>query len=207
VSSRRLLIFIGFLVLFLAAPSYGAAPKKPGPTGEVPLLITAARLEADQNSGTVTFSGKVKATYGDAILYADRLVVYLQKQPAPASRAAPASPAQAAASPLGDLGAEKIDRIVAKGNVRLVQQDRVATGQEAIYYKNRDEVVLLGNPQLWRAENTLKGERIIYNLKTNKVLVESSPQRRVEALLYSKGAPAGKVGRPPGPGGPKARQP
>jgi lipopolysaccharide export system protein LptA len=67
-----------------------------------------------------------------------------------------------------------------------VQEDRVATGEEAIYYKDRDEVVLRGRPQLWQAENTLKGERIVFNLKTNKMMVESSPQKRVEAVLYSK---------------------
>jgi lipopolysaccharide export system protein LptA len=207
VRSRRVLVLAGFLVLFLAAPSYGAAAKKPGPEGEVPLLITAARLEADQNAGIIIFSGQVKATYGDAILYADQLRVYLQTKPAAPKGAAPASQEKAGSSPLGDLGAEKIDRIVAHGNVRLVQEDKVATGDEAIYYKNRDEVVLLGNPQLWRAENTLKGERIIYNLKTNKVLVESSAQRRVEALLYSQGTSAGKAGQSPGPKGRKARQP
>jgi lipopolysaccharide export system protein LptA len=105
------------------------------------------------------------------------------------------------------VGAEKIDRIVAKGNVRMVQEDRVATGDEAIYYQDRDEVVLKGNPQLWRAENTLKGERIIFNLATKKVLVESSPQRRVEALLYSKGASEGKASQPLGPKARKSPQP
>jgi lipopolysaccharide export system protein LptA len=83
----------------------------------------------------------------------------------------------------------------------------VATGDEAIYYKKRDEVVLTGNPQLWRAENTLKGERIIFNLKTNKVLVESSPQRRVEALLYSQGTSEGKAKPPLSPKARKSRQP
>ena len=89
----------------------------------------------------------------------------------------------------------------------MVQEDRVATGDEAIYYKDRDEVVLKGNPQLWRAENTLKGERIIFNLTTNKVLVESSPQRRVEALLYSKGASAGKASQLFSAKARKSRQP
>jgi lipopolysaccharide export system protein LptA len=68
-------------------------------------------------------------------------------------------------------------------------------------------VELKGNPQLWRAENTLKGERIIFNLATNKVLVESSPQRRVEALLYSQGASGGKTSQPLGPKARKSRQP
>jgi lipopolysaccharide export system protein LptA len=68
-------------------------------------------------------------------------------------------------------------------------------------------VVLTGNPQLWRAENTLKGERIIFNLATKKVLVESSPQRRVEALLYSQGASEGKASQPLSPKARKSRQP
>lgn len=189
----------------VASPADGAALKKQ--EEEVPLRITAARLEADQKEGIIIFSGQVKAIYGDSTLYADQLRVYFKAKPAPAKGAAPAPQEQADKSPLGDLGAEKIDRIVAKGNVRMVQEDRVATGNEAIYYKDRDEVVLTGNPQVWRAENTLKGERIIFNLKTNKALVESSPQRRVEALLYSQGTSEGKAKQPLSPKARKSRQP
>ena len=206
---HRLLALAGLLVIFWAGSplAYGAAPKKPGPEKEVPLQITAARLEADQTKGVVTFSGSVKSVYGDATLYSDQLRVYFKPKPEP-PKGTPKPPQEKAdQSPLGDVGAEKIDRIVAKGNVRMVQEDRVATGDEAIYYKDRDEVVLMGNPQLWRAENTLKGERIIFNLATNKVLVESSPQRRVEALLYSQGGAAGKASKPLSPKARKIRQP
>jgi lipopolysaccharide export system protein LptA len=203
------LALAGLLVILWAGlpVAYGAAPKKPGPEKEVPLRITAERLEADQTKGMVVFSGSVKAVYGDATLYADQLQVYFQAKPAPPKGTPTPPPEKAGQSPLGDVGAEKIDRIVAKGNVRMVQEDRVATGDQAIYYKDRDEVVLTGNPQLWRAENTLKGERIIFNLATKKVLVESSPQRRVEALLYSQGASGGKAKQAPGPKPRKSRQP
>ena len=98
------------------------------------------------------------------------------------------------------MGGDKIDRIVAQGSVRFVQADRVATGQTATYYKDRDEVVLVGNPQLWQAENNLKGERIIFNLKDNKMRVESSPQKRVEAHLYPATQGAGGKGAGPGAG-------
>ena len=206
---HRFLALAGLLVMFWAGSPLadGAAPKKQGPEKEVPLRITAARLEADQKEGIVIFSGQVKAMYGDATLYSDQLRVYFKTKPEPPKGAAKPPQEKAEQSPLGDLGAEKIDRIVAKGNVRMVQEDRVATGDEAIYYKDRDEVVLTGNPQLWRAENTLKGERIIFNLKTKKVLVESSPQRRVEALLYSQGASEGKANQPLSPKARKSRQP
>ncbi len=201
----RWLALAGLLAMFWAVvpPADGAAPKKEG--GEVPLRITAARLEADKVKGIIIFSGQVKAVYGDSTLYADQLWIYLETKPEPAKGTPKPPPEQAEQSPLGDIGADQIDRIVAKGNVRMVQEDRVATGDEAIYYKKRDEVVLLGNPQVWKAENTVKGERIIFNLKTNKVLVESSPHRRVEALLYSQGE--GKAKQIPSPKARKPRQP
>jgi len=194
-----------------AAPVRAEAKAKKGPEGEVPLQITASRLEADQKQGVIVFSGQVKAQQGDSILYADQLQVYFQPGPAVSSPAASAATPKEkpGPSPLGDLGGEKITKIVARGQVRFVQGDRVATGQEAIYYKDREEVVLLGNPQLWRAENTLKGEKIIFNLRDDKVLVESSPQKRVEAHLYSsaQGSAGGKEILPFGPKGRKGRQP
>lgn len=206
---RRIMVLAGMLILLLTglSPAFGAPPKQPAAEKEIPLRISAARLEADQKEGIIIFSGQVKALYGDSTLYSEKLMVYLKKEPAAAKGAAKPPQEQAEASPLGDLGAGKIDRIVAKGQVRFVQGDRVATGSEAIYYKDKDEVVLLGSPQLWQAENTLKGERIVFNLATNKVLVESSPQRRVEAMLYSKGSSQGKTNLPLGPKTTKGRQP
>lgn len=181
-----------------------AADKKGGPKGpqdEFPLHITAARLEADQKERTIIFSGQVKATYGDNILYADQLRVYYEPPAAGAApKAAAPSPEKKETSPLGDLGGEKIDRIVASGGVRFVQGEKVATGREATYYRKRDEIVLVGNPQVWSAENTLKGERIVFNLKENRVRVESSAQKRVEAHLFPANQPAGGAkGIPLGP--------
>jgi len=195
------------------APAAGKTPTpaagKKEPRGEFPLRITAARLEADQKEGLVVFTGNVKADYGDSTLYADLLRVFFKPKPeAPKGKAAGSAPAAEDQGPLGELGGEKIDRIVATGTVRFVQEDRVATAEEAIYYKDRDEVVLRGNPQVWRAENTLKGERIIFNLATNKVLVESSPQKRVEAVLYSQTTGGRESGDlfPPGAKARKGRQ-
>lgn len=186
-----------------AAPPLKETPPPAKPGGEFPLHITSQKLEADQTAGVVIFTGQVKATYGENILYSDQLRVYFQKKPeaaqgkGPAPAAAAPKPAAgkeaASPSPLGELGGDKIDRIVAEGSVRFVQGDRVATGQTATYYKDRDEVVLVGNPQLWQAENNLKGERITFNLKDNKMRVESSPQKRVEAHLYpANQGPGGK---------------
>jgi len=202
------LIILAALAGLAAAPVLGAPPEKgkaaqPKPDREFPLHITAAKLEAEQPAGVIIFSGAVKATYGENILYADQLRVYFQKKPEAAkAKGGTAAGAKEAAgeNPLGELGGDKIDRIVAQGSVRFVQGDRVASGQTATYYKGREEVVLVGNPQLWQAENNLKGERIIFSLKDNRMRVESSPLKRVEAHLYPATQGAGGKGALPLPG-------
>jgi lipopolysaccharide export system protein LptA len=209
VKLQRFLVLAGIMVLCLTGVPrvYGAPSQQQAVTKEIPLRITATRLEADQKHRTIIFSGQVKALYGEYTLYCSKLVVYLKHQAKSSQAAAGPKAGVAAQAPLADLGGNKIDRIVAQGKVRFVQGNRVATGKEAIYYKDKDEVVLRGNPQLWQAENTLKGSRIVFNLKTNKVVVESSPQRRVEALIYSKGNAAGKTSLPLGQKTHKGSQP
>lgn len=185
------------------APPTPAAAVQAGETrkAEIPLRISAAQLEADQEQRLITFSGQVKAEYGDSVLYADKLLVFYQP-PKGGKPSLPESSQSPAASPLGDLGGEKLDRLEARGNVRFVQGDRVATAEQAVYHRQRDEIVLQGRPQVWRGENHLKGSRITFRLASRKVVVEGSPRQRVEAYLYQatekiKGAtPAVPSGRP-----------
>ena len=179
------------------------APKKQKP--EMPLSISAAQLEADQDQHLIVFKGKVKAVYGDTTLYADQLLVFYKPRKNDRASSSSAKTSQGI-SPLGNLGSEKIDRIEARGNVRYVQGDRVATGEKATYYRDKDEIVLLGRPQVWRGENHLRGSKITFNLASQKVVVESSPQQRVEAHLYQ-ATREGKPSRDLFPGGPPAVSP
>ena len=100
------------------------------------------------------------------------------------------------------VGIEKITRIEALGKVRIVEGDRVATGDKAIYYTQEDKIVLLGNPQLWQGENSLKGQEIIFFHKENRAVVEGEINKRVEAVIY----PSPKTqlpGKPKTPSPPK----
>lgn len=192
---------LGLSFTFALAQDKG--PRSSAPTvsreGETPLHITAAQLEADEERHLILFKGQVKAVYGDATLYADRLLIFYRPKKSQGARPDSGAGAQPP-SVLGDLGGEKLDRIEAQGNVRVVQGDRVATAQQAVYYKDREEIVLTGRPQVWRGENLLKGERLIVHLDSKKVVVESSPQQRVEAHLYQSGKGLQELGprtRPP----------
>jgi lipopolysaccharide export system protein LptA len=107
-----------------------------------------------------------------------------QEAPAPPSARAKSSPPGTESSPLGAVGIEKITRIEALGKVRMVQGDRVATGDKAIYYTQEDKLLLMGNPQLWRGDNSLKGHLITFFVQENRAVVESDPNKRVEAVIY-----------------------
>jgi lipopolysaccharide export system protein LptA len=189
-----------------AATAPAAQAKAPGvPKQEFPLHISAAQMEADQDKRVIIFKGQVKADYGDSTLYTDKLLVfYKPKEEKPQVKGrSPSPPAEKTpeASPLGGLGGDQIDRIEAWGNVRYVEEDRVATGEKAIYYKDKDEIVLLGHPQVWRGEDYMKGSKIVMHLATKKVEVESSSAQRVEAHLYPATQGAKTPPAPPPPGG------
>ena len=161
---QPLYLVLGLLLALpvMGTPAWGqgAAPKVPRsqPTPprktpavqkpEIPLYISASQLEADQDKRLIVFKGQVKVVYGEATLYADRLLVYYQ----PGEKGRPSSAAASKPqeiSPLGDLGGEKIDRIEAQGKVRFVQGDRVATGEKAIYYRDQTICAAPRLPYTW----------------------------------------------------------
>lgn len=203
---------VTIVLLWLAGVGVGLGPvssgaqtaAKPPEREELPLSITADRLEVEQNQQVISFLHNVVARYKDMILYADVLKIFYQSQTpagsgktgvparAAATDTAPSPPAAAARegqkesgpSPLGAVGIEKISRIEALGKVRMVQGDRVATGDKAIYFAPEEKLVLMGNPQLWRGDNSLRGHEIVFYLKENRAVVTGEAKKRVEAVLH-----------------------
>jgi lipopolysaccharide export system protein LptA len=89
-----------------------------------PVHITSQRLEAEYEKKLITFIGDVVATQEEFTLYGDRLLLYLNEK------------------------REGIDKIVAQGNVRMVQANRTVTCQEATYYYQEGTLVLGGSERV-----------------------------------------------------------
>jgi lipopolysaccharide export system protein LptA len=81
-------------------------------------------------------------------------------------------------------GGDEIDKIVAQGNVRMVQGKRVATCQEATYYNRERKVILLGDPVLREGDNWVKGRRIIYYIDEQKSVAEGKGEERVTVTIF-----------------------
>ena len=144
-------------------------PGKPGEAGsrgsDQPLRITSQQLEADHKNSVVIFSGNVVAKQGNMTLYADVARVYYEKK---------------------EEGNE-IKEIVATGNVKIQEADRLATGQKAVFTNSEQKIVLTGQPKVWQGKDMVSGEKIIVLLEDDKSFVESGPDRRVEVIFYPKG--------------------
>ncbi len=145
-------------------PLFGAGGKSEGRSDQ-PLRITSQQLEADNKNQVIIFTGKVIARQGAVTLYADVAHVYYEKK---------------------EEGNE-VREIVATGNVKMQQEDRLATGQKAVFTNADQKIVLTGQPKVWQGKDMVSGEKIIVLLDEDKSFVESGSDQKVEVILYPKG--------------------
>jgi len=152
------------LLLVLAGVEMSRAAVVPGTLrSDAPVSVTSERLEADDKLHQIRFSGNVVARQGDVVIYAGELVlVYAEK------------------------GGE-IDRIEASGSVRIVQGNRVATGQKASFFNKERKIVLTGSPRVYQGNDFLEGDEIIVLLDEGKSIVKSDQGSRVNAVFHPKG--------------------
>lgn len=101
-----------------------------------PIRIKSDGLEWDYKGHVVTFKGNVVANQEDITLYSDRLVIYY------------------------DEATSELTQIVAEGAVRIVQLDRRATGEKAVFHNAEKKIVLTGRPVIRQGKNVVIGEKI-----------------------------------------------
>ena len=177
---RAVLAALSLAALSLAAPA--AAQVKPGDSGEVrgPIAISADRLETDDAAGVVHFIGAVVARQGSLTLTCDRMKVFYT---APASGGE-----EAGSSPLAG-GSREIDRVEGFGQVRMVDGDRLAVGDHALYLARQAprRLILTGDARVWQGRDSLTGHKIVYYLDERRSVAESAPRQRVTTVIHGGG--------------------
>jgi lipopolysaccharide export system protein LptA len=152
-----------FLLLFLLPSAFAA------PVGEtlsslgkesLPIKIVSDRLEADDMARKVKFIGHVIVRRGDVTLYAHEvLVTYLQ-------------------------GKGDIEEIVASGEVRIIQNDRIATAERATLYQKEAKIVLAGSARLLQGKDSIAGEEITVLINEEKSIIKAEKGGRVQAIFH-----------------------
>ena len=134
------------LFAFLALASVPVAAQTSALKGldtGAPIDVDAARIEIQDNANQAVFSGDVVIRQGRMTLNADTVkILYTRK---------------------GDASPE-MQRLDARGNVRLITPSEKATGNIGIYDVPAKIITLVGNVTLDRAGTKLRGERLVINL-------------------------------------------
>ena len=106
-------------------------------TKEKITIICDGPLQIDYEKNIATFNNNVKVDRADSVIYSDKMDVYFGKQTA-----------QAANSPGAMAMGSSIDKIVARGNVKIVRGENVSYSDEAIYSAADKKLILNGRPRL-----------------------------------------------------------
>lgn len=136
-----------------------------------PVTVTADKLEYDYKANVIVYRGDVVATQGDTKLRSDTLTVTLA---AAKSDGPPDAPGE---------GSQRLQEIVAVGNVRIDNGTRWATGGRAVFEQGNRTFVLTETPVLHDGSNEVTGDRVIVYLDENRSEVVGG-KKRVKAVLY-----------------------
>lgn len=168
-------VALAVLLLNLLIPAVASAqqarPKLPG-GNDVPTVIKSDSLEIDNKRRVVRFAGNVEATRGDVVIRCSNMLVHYRE-----------SETQKQKNAVDQKGL-RIDRIVAKGDVRVRRAEGgEATAEEAVYYQDTEKIVLTGKPVVKQGEDFVEGGVITLFLKEDRSLVEGSKEQKVRAVL------------------------
>lgn len=152
------ILFVTLFIL-MTSWSYAAEPEMNHDSSQ-PVKITSEQLEADDQAGIFIFKGDVQAQQGEVFIYAQTMTVSYIK---------------------GEK--RQIETVIAEGDVRIVQLNRIATGGKAIFYHQEGRIILSDQPRVVQGDNTVEGERIVVYLNDNRSIVEGSSKRRVKAVF------------------------
>jgi lipopolysaccharide export system protein LptA len=171
---HALRVFLVFALAFLhllggAGFSAGSNLKKNQGSEEGPLVVTSSALEIDNEKKTVTFTGNVTAKKDDWIIHSDKMVLFYNEE---------------TARSVTDTENVRVDKIIAIGNVQILQSGGgEALAQEAVYYQADERIILTGKPVVKQGEDLVEGSRITLFLQDNRSIVEGSEQEKVRAVI------------------------
>src|SRR4030043_401148 len=146
--NNRFLLSIFTIIFFLLPVNVFSGDKTERIRG--PIIITSETLTVNNQTHTAVFENSVVAKTTDMTIYADRMLVYYDK----------------------DTG--NVTEIDAEGGVKLVRENRVITSHDAKYYADGDKVIFTGEPRAVDGENVVTGTKMTYLLNEDRFLVEDS---------------------------------
>lgn len=171
---RRFFVIFGVAFVGIAASSAIAAERSSPDTAlknNQEIQVIADQLISNSQDKFAEFIGNVEVTQGTFVIKSDRLRIYyrtvkgISKEPSTAE--------------------DSIEKIIAKGNVKIWSDESVAETDQAEYSFADMVLVLSGeNSTVISGKNSITGSKIILYRKDGRIKVEGSDSKRVKAIFY-----------------------
>jgi lipopolysaccharide export system protein LptA len=184
----KILLFcgsIGFILSIFPPQGLVYGKEKDLSASNRPIVISSDTLEVDNKNKVATFSGNVVARQEQAgkdpiLIYCDNMSVYYAEEGG--KKGGVSKPNRSGEKNLTQEN--RIEKIVASGQVKMVQGKDVATGELATFYNADQRIVLSGHPKVWQGKNLLKGEEITVWIKENRSRITGKGPNRVQAVIH-----------------------
>ena len=158
----RIAVLISVVLVLYAVVTGQEQLEKPHVSGEsncegaeAALDVTSEQMTFDQETHTFVFEDKVRVKRCGLVIDCDRLQV------------------------VRSAGENRIEHVIATGNVRFREGTRHAVAERADYYEAERKLVLVGNPRAWDVDqgNELSGDEIIVFLEEERIIVSGARVR------------------------------
>jgi len=120
------------------------------------ILTSQGKMVVNYNENIIEFYDKVIVTDPRAILKADYVKIYINKEK------------------------QNLEKVFCSGNVEIEQEDKRAVSNEAVYDGINKTIVLTGEPRIMRGENLLGADKITFYIEDERVVCE--PKARL--IIY-----------------------
>lgn len=151
---RTALVCLSVLLTPAAALAQGAPVAFGGLKHDktLPVEVTSDQLNVDQSDGTAIFTGNVVIGQGEMRITARRVDVFYET--------------------VNGETTGRIQRMLATGDVVMVNGAEAAEGERAEYTIDTGNVVMTGDVLLTQGQNALSGDRLVIDLDTGTGVME-----------------------------------
>ena len=149
-SSSCLLSIILFAMVFLPKLLFAAEGSKE------PINIVSDSMEAETKTNKVVFRGNVVARQKDVTITSNELIATYSD------------------------GGKELKEVLATGNVRITQQDKIAVAEKALFLNVERKIILTGNPKVWQGKDVISGDEIVYYLDVDRTEVKGKVRATIQ---------------------------
>jgi lipopolysaccharide export system protein LptA len=138
-------------------------------TSTDPIEITADNLVTDNQKRSAIFSGNVTAVQAGTKMSADQLTIIYKSKSGPEA-----------------TGTNDIERLEARGNVRIEFDNKLAVSNQAVYIIEERKLVLEGpGSKVVSGQDEITGTKITFYRNDGRMALEGDEGNRVKAVIHS----------------------